>query len=93
MVSWEPNFDETLKEPSVLPSAVPALLVNGSEGIAVGMATKIPPHNLMEVVSGIVALIDKTDISTDELMGHIKGPDFPTAGLIMGMFPLLIKSI
>ena len=91
-VSWEPNFDETLKEPSVLPSAVPALLVNGSEGIAVGMATKIPPHNLMEVVSGIVALIDKTDISTDELMGHIKGPDFPTAGLIMGMDCLLYTS-
>tara|TARA_A100001015_G_C14951006_1_gene696760 strand:+ start:596 stop:1561 length:966 start_codon:yes stop_codon:yes gene_type:complete len=84
-VSWEPNFDETLKEPSVLPSAVPALLVNGSEGIAVGMATKIPPHNLMEVASGIVALIDKIDISTEELMSHIKGPDFPTAGLIMGM--------
>ena len=84
-VSWEPNFDETLKEPSVLPSSVPALLINGSEGIAVGMATKIPPHNLMEVINGIISLIDKTDITTEELMEHIKGPDFPTAGLIMGM--------
>ena len=84
-VNWEPNFDETLKEPSVLPSSVPALLINGSEGIAVGMATKIPPHNLMEIVNGIVALIENTDISTEDLMGHIKGPDFPTAGLIMGV--------
>ena len=84
-VDWEPNFDETLKEPSVLPSAVPTLLINGSEGIAVGMATKIPPHNLIELVDGIIALIDKTDISTDELMEHIKGPDFPTAGMILGM--------
>ncbi|MEL1233970.1 MAG: DNA gyrase subunit A, partial [Candidatus Neomarinimicrobiota bacterium] len=84
-VNWEPNFDETLKEPSVLPSSIPALLINGSEGIAVGMATKIPPHNLMEIVNGIVALIENTDISTEDLMGHIKGPDFPTAGLIMGM--------
>ena len=83
-VKWEPNFDETLKEPSVLPSSVPALLINGSEGIAVGMATKIPPHNLMEIVNGIVALIENTDISTEGLMNHIKGPDFPTAGLIMG---------
>ena len=84
-VNWEPNFDETLKEPSVLPSSVPALLINGSEGIAVGMATKIPPHNLIEIVNGIVALIEKTDISAKDLMLHIKGPDFPTAGLIMGM--------
>ena len=84
-VDWEPNFDETLKEPSVLPSSVPTLLINGSEGIAVGMATKIPPHNLMELVNGIVALIEKPDILTDELMGYIKGPDFPTAGLILGM--------
>ena len=61
------------------------MLINGSEGIAVGMATKIPPHNLMEIVNGIVALIENTDISTEDLMGHIKGPDFPTAGLIMGM--------
>ena len=84
-VKWEPNFDETLKEPSVLPSSVPALLINGSEGIAVGMATKIPPHNLTEVINGLIALIDNSDISTDVLMEHIKGPDFPTAGLIMGM--------
>ncbi len=84
-VSWEPNFDETLKEPSVLPSAIPTLLINGSEGIAVGMATKIPPHNLTEVIGGTIALIDKKDITTEELMGHIKGPDFPTSGLILGM--------
>ena len=84
-VSWEPNFDETLKEPSVLPSAIPTLLINGSEGIAVGMATKIPPHNLTEVIGGIIALIDKKNITTEELMGHIKGPDFPTSGLILGM--------
>jgi DNA gyrase subunit A len=84
-VEWTPNFDETLKEPSVLPSAVPTLLVNGSEGIAVGMATKIPPHNLTEVINGLIALIDNDDITVEELMTHIKGPDFPTAGLILGM--------
>jgi len=84
-VSWDLNFDETLKEPSVLPSAVPTLLINGSEGIAVGMATKIPPHNLKEVISGLVAIIDNKKISVEELMEHIKGPDFPTAGFIMGM--------
>ena len=84
-VEWDPNFDETLKEPTVLPSTVPTLLVNGSEGIAVGMATKIPPHNLTEVINGLIALIDNEDISPDEIMQHIKGPDFPTAGLIMGM--------
>ena len=84
-VEWSLNFDETLKEPTVLPSAVPTLLVNGSEGIAVGMATKIPPHNLVEVISGLVAVIEKETITTEEIMEHIKGPDFPTAGLIMGM--------
>jgi DNA gyrase subunit A len=84
-VDWGLNFDETLKDPTVLPSAVPTLLVNGSEGIAVGMATKIPPHNLTEVVNGLIALIENKDISTEEIMTHIKGPDFPTAGLIMGM--------
>ena len=84
-VEWSPNFDETLKEPTVLPSAVPTLLVNGSEGIAVGMATKIPPHNLTEIVNGLIALIDNDDITVEELMTHIKGPDFPTAGLILGM--------
>ena len=84
-VDWTPNFDETLKEPSVLPSVVPALLINGSEGIAVGMATKIPPHNLIEIINGLVALIDDKDLTLDELMQHIKGPDFPTAGLILGI--------
>ena len=84
-VEWDLNFDETLKEPSVLPSAVPTLLVNGSEGIAVGMATKIPPHNLTEIINGLISLIDNQSIDTDELMQHIKGPDFPTAGLILGM--------
>lgn len=84
-VSWTLNFDETLKEPTVLPSGVPNLLINGSEGIAVGMATKIPPHNLIEVINGLIALIDNSNTTVTELMTHIKGPDFPTAGLIMGM--------
>jgi DNA gyrase subunit A len=84
-VDWDLNFDETLKEPNVLPSSVPTLLINGSEGIAVGMATKIPPHNLSEVIDGLVSLIDNPSIETEGLMEHIKGPDFPTAGLIMGM--------
>ena len=84
-VAWEPNFDETLKEPAVLPTTVPTLLVNGSEGIAVGMATKIPPHNLIEIINGLVATIENENITAEELMDHIKGPDFPTAGLILGM--------
>jgi DNA gyrase subunit A len=84
-VDWGLNFDETLKEPIVLPSSVPTLLINGSEGIAVGMATKIPPHNLTEIVNGLISIIDNENISVDELMTHIKGPDFPTAGLILGM--------
>ena len=84
-VEWGPNFDETLKEPTVLPTTVPTLLVNGSEGIAVGMATKIPPHNLSEIIDGLVALINNKNITTDELMEHIKGPDFPTAGMILGI--------
>ena len=84
-VDWALNFDETLKEPTVLPTTVPTLLINGSEGIAVGMATKIPPHNLTEIISGIIATINDENITTEELMTHIKGPDFPTAGLIMGM--------
>ena len=84
-VDWTVNFDETLKEPSVLPTTVPTLLINGSEGIAVGMATKIPPHNLTEIISGLIAIIDNNYDSTEELMTHIKGPDFPTAGLIMGI--------
>ena len=84
-VDWDLNFDETLKEPNVLPSSVPTLLINGSEGIAVGMATKIPPHNLSEVIDGLVSIIDNPSIETEGLMQHIKGPDFPTAGLILGM--------
>ena len=84
-VSWALNFDETLKEPTVLPSGVPNLLINGSEGIAVGMATKIPPHNLTEIVNGLIALINDEKITVEGLMQHISGPDFPTAGLIMGI--------
>ena len=84
-VDWGVNFDETLKEPTVLPSQVPTLLINGSEGIAVGMATKIPPHNLDEIINGLIAIIENPDITTDNIMEHIKGPDFPTAGLIMGV--------
>ncbi len=83
-VDWDPNFDETQKEPSVLPCRFPNLLVNGSQGIAVGMATNIPPHNLSEVIDGCVAYIDDPDIDLPDLMEHIKGPDFPTAGIIMG---------
>ena len=83
-VDFTPNFDETLKEPQVLPARFPNLLVNGSSGIAVGMATNIPPHNLGEVIDGVVALIDNPDISIDELMDYIKGPDFPTGGIILG---------
>ena len=84
-VDLQPNFDETLTEPTVLPATVPTLLINGSEGIAVGMATKIPPHNMNEIINGLVALIDNKDTTTVELMEHIRGPDFPTAGLILGM--------
>lgn len=83
-VDFSPNYDDTLKEPNVLPSKIPNLLVNGSEGIAVGMATKIPPHNLREVIDGVVTLIDNPDADYKDLMQHIKGPDFPTAGKIMG---------
>lgn len=83
-VDFMPNFDESRKEPIVLPSRFPHLLVNGSDGIAVGMATKIPPHNLGEVIDGIVALIDNPDITIDELMEYIPGPDFPTGAQIMG---------
>ena len=84
-VDWTLNFDETLKEPIVLPSMVPNLLVNGSEGIAVGMATKIPPHNLNEVIDGLIALINNPETPIEELIEHVKGPDFPTAGIIMGV--------
>lgn len=83
-VDFTPNYDESLKEPIVLPSKLPQLLINGSSGIAVGMATNIPPHNLSEVIDGIIAVADNRDISIDELINYIKGPDFPTAGIIMG---------
>ncbi|MGD9474900.1 MAG: DNA gyrase subunit A, partial [Eubacteriaceae bacterium] len=83
-VDFVPNFDESEKEPSVLPAKFPHILVNGSSGIAVGMATNIPPHNLGEVIDGTVAFIDNPDISADELMKHIKGPDFPTGGVLLG---------
>ncbi len=83
-VDWMPNFDDTESEPQVLPTKFPNLLVNGSSGIAVGMATNIPPHNMREVVEGMCCLIDNPQASLEELMEHIKGPDFPTAGIIMG---------
>lgn len=83
-IDFRPNFDETLKEPIVLPSRFPNLLVNGSSGIAVGMATNIPPHNLREVIDGIVILLDDPDTDIDSLMKAIKGPDFPTGAQIMG---------
>ena len=83
-VDWDPNFDESRKEPRVLPSRFPNLLVNGSAGIAVGMATNIPPHNLGEVIDGVVKMIENPDVTTQELMECIKGPDFPTGGIILG---------
>ncbi|MEA4805468.1 MAG: DNA gyrase subunit A [Acetobacterium wieringae] len=83
-VDFGPNFDESEKEPIVLPSKFPNLLVNGSSVIAVGMATNIPPHNLCEIIDGTVAFIDDPDISIDELMKYVKGPDFPTAGIVLG---------
>ena len=83
-VNFSPNFDESEREPDVLPSRFPNILVNGTTGIAVGMATNIPPHNLGEVIDGCVAYIDNHDITLDELMQHIKGPDFPTGAIILG---------
>lgn len=83
-VEWVPNYDGSLQEPTVLPSRIPNLMVNGSSGIAVGMATNIPPHNLGEVVDGLIALIGDSQMSIQELMKYIKGPDFPTAGFIAG---------
>ncbi len=83
-VDWDPNFDETRKEPRVLPSKFPNLLVNGSSGIAVGMATNIPPHNLTEVINACVCVLDNPDATLSDLMQHITGPDFPTKGIIMG---------
>ncbi|MEF9984452.1 MAG: DNA gyrase subunit A [Oscillospiraceae bacterium] len=83
-VSYIPNYDDRLQEPTVLPSRYPNLLVNGSTGIAVGMATNIPPHNLREVIEGVNTVIDNPEATLDEIMEHIKGPDFPTGGIIMG---------
>lgn len=83
-VDFTPNFDDTLREPSVLPSIIPNLLINGSSGIAVGMATNIPPHNLTEVVDGLLALIKEPALTIDKIMKHIKAPDFPTGGIIWG---------
>ncbi len=83
-VDFAPNFDEKRKEPTILPTRIPTLLVNGSSGIAVGMATNIPPHNLTEVLNGAMAQIDNPEITVEELMEHIQGPDFPTRGTIMG---------
>lgn len=83
-VDFTPNFDDSLKEPAVLPAKLPNLLINGSTGIAVGMATNIPPHNLGEIVDAIIAFVDNFDISLEEIMKHVKGPDFPTGGIICG---------
>ena len=83
-VDFLPNYDDSLKEPSVLPSRLPNLLVNGASGIAVGMATNIPPHNLNEVIDGLIALVERPELTIDELMEYIPGPDFPTAGFIHG---------
>ena len=83
-VNWDPNFDESRKEPRVLPSRFPNLLVNGSSGIAVGMATNIPPHNLTEVINACVCILDDPEATLADLMQHVKGPDFPTRGIIMG---------
>ena len=83
-VDYTPNFDETTEEPLVLPSRVPNLIINGSSGIAVGMATNIPPHNLGEIIAGLIVLLDNPDATLKDLMAHIKGPDFPTGGIIHG---------
>src|SRR5204863_2910766 len=84
-VDFQLNFDDSLKEPVVLPTRIPNLLVNGSSGIAVGMATNIMPHNLSEVIDGCIAFIDNREVSIDELMQYVKAPDFPTGGIIYGM--------
>ena len=83
-VNFMPNYDERLQEPTVLPSKIPALLINGSSGIAVGMATNVPPHNLTEIINGIIKIIDEDNVTDEELMKIIKGPDFPTGGVILG---------
>ena len=87
-VDFIPNYDDSLREPAVLPSRIPNLLINGSAGIAVGMATNIPPHNLSEVIDGLVALIENPNLAISDLMNHIPGPDFPTAGFIHGLEPI-----
>ena len=84
-VDFMPNYDDRLQEPTVLPARLPELLINGSSGIAVGMATNIPPHNLREVIDGIIKIIDEDEVSDEDLMSVIKGPDFPTEGLILGI--------
>ena len=84
-VDFMPNYDDRLQEPTVLPARIPALLVNGSSGIAVGMATNIPPHNLTEVIDGIIKIIDEDEVTDEDLMSVIKGPDFPTEGIILGL--------
>ena len=83
-VDFMPNYDDRLQEPTVLPAKIPALLINGSSGIAVGMATNIPPHNLTEVINGIIKIIEDDNVTDEQLMNIIKGPDFPTEGLILG---------
>ncbi len=83
-VNFMPNYDDRLQEPSVLPTRVPTLLINGSSGIAVGMATNIPPHNLREIIDGLVKIIDEDDVTDEQLMSVIKGPDFPTGATILG---------
>ncbi len=84
-VDFMPNYDDRLQEPTVLPARIPALLINGSSGIAVGMATNIPPHNLTEVINGIIKIIDEDEVTDEDLMSVIKGPDFPTEGIILGI--------
>src|SRR5690606_27137207 len=84
-VDFQLNFDDSEKEPTILPTRIPQLLINGASGIAVGMATNIMPHNLSEVIDGCVAYVDNKDITVDELMQHVKAPDFPTGGIIYGM--------
>jgi DNA gyrase subunit A len=83
-VDFQLNFDDSLEEPTVLPTRIPQLLVNGASGIAVGMATNMPPHNLTEIINATIAFIENNDITTDELLEYIKGPDFPTGGIIYG---------
>ena len=84
-VNYRNNYDETEREPTVLPSQYPNLLVNGAGGIAVGMATSIPPHNLKEIINGTIAYINNKEITIGQLMKHIPGPDFPTGGIIIGL--------